>query len=95
MTHPKVLAALMALDEGSRTQKVLGDDFIFIEILRETLRNTTYENAREVDTETPKVLVEYMVNQKCSAFHSGAVEISRGYLLIRTDNSQKTVVGCP
>ena len=63
MSHPKVLAALMALDEGSRTQKILEDDFsLFAEILRGTLlqiivefgeinvRNTTSENAIEVDT---------------------------------------------
>ena len=69
MSHPKVLAALMALDEGSRTQKILWDDFLFTEILRGTflqigvefgeinVRNTTSENAREVDAKTPKVLV--------------------------------------
>ena len=61
----------MALDGGSRTKKILGGDFIFTEILRGTflqiivefgeinVRNTT---TREVDTKTPKVLVEcYMV----------------------------------
>ena len=96
----------MAVDEGSRTQQVIGDDFLSTEILRGTflqiivefdeisVRNTTSENAREVDTKTPNVLV------KCNGYSemfslSGAVEISGPYLLIRTFIIQKTVVGCP
>ena len=96
----------MAVDEGSRTQQVIGDDFLSTEILRGTflqiivefgeinVRNTTSENAREVDTKTSEVLVE------CDGYPemfslSGAVEISRRCLLIRTDILQKTVVGCP
>ena len=63
----------MALDEGSRTQKILGDYFLFTEILRVTflqitvefgeinVRNTTFENATEVDTKLRKILVEYNV----------------------------------
>lgn len=33
MSHPKLLAALMDLDTGLRTQKILGDDFLVTEIL--------------------------------------------------------------
>ena len=52
------------------------------------------ENTREVDTKLPKILVE------CNGYPemfslSGAVEIFRRYLLIRTDILQKPVDGCP
>ena len=80
----------MAVDEGSRTQKILRDGFLFTEILGGTflqiivelrevnVTNTTPENAREVDKNTPKVLVE------CNGYPemfsvTGAVEISKGY----------------
>ena len=58
------------------------------------LRITTSENTRDVDTKPLKILVE------CSGYPetfslSGAVEIFRRYLLIRTDILQKTVDGCP
>ena len=58
------------------------------------VRNKTSENNREVDTKRPKILVE------CNGYPemfslSGAVEIFRRYLLIRTDILQKTVDGCP
>ena len=75
----------------------LGELF-FLQIIVEfgeiNVRNTTSENTREVDTKLPKILVE------CNGYPemfslSGAVEIFRRYLLIRTDVLQKAVDGCP
>ena len=58
------------------------------------MRNTTSENTREVDTKSPKILVE--CNGYLEMFSlSGTVEIFRQYLLIRTDILQKTVDWCP
>ena len=49
---------------------------------------------KSIPAKTPKVLIE--CNGYPEMFNlSGAVEISRWYLLIRTDILQKTVVGCP
>ena len=74
----------------------LGELFlqIIVEFGEINVRNTTSENTREVDTKPPKILVE------CNGYPemfslSGAVEIFRRYLLIRTDILQKTVDGCP
>ena len=74
----------------------LGELFlqITVEFGEINVRNTTSENTREVDTKPPKILVE------CNGYPemfslSGAVEIFRRYLLIRTDILQKTVDGCP
>ena len=35
LSHPKVLAALMALNENTKTQKILGDDFPLPKFLEE------------------------------------------------------------
>ena len=74
----------------------LGELFlqITVEFGEINVRNTTSENTREADTKPPKILVE------CNGYPemfslSGAVEIFRRYLLIRTDILQKTVDGCP
>ena len=76
--------------------KFLGELFlqIIVEFGEINVRNTTSENTREVDRKPPKILVE------CNGYPemfslSGAVEIFRRYLLIRTDILQKTVDGCP
>ena len=76
--------------------KSLGKLFkqIIVEFGEINVRNTTSENTREIDTKSPKILVE------CNGYPemfslSGAVEIFRRYLLIRTDILQKTVDGCP
>ena len=76
--------------------KFLGELFlqIKVEFGEINVRNTTSENAREVDTKPPKILVECNgYPEMCSL--SGAVESFRRYLLIRTDILQKTVDGCP
>ena len=74
----------------------LGEHFlqIIVEFWEINVRNTAPENTREVDTKRPKILVE------CNGYPemfslSGAVEIFRRYLLIRTDILQRTVDGCP
>ena len=76
--------------------KFLGELFlqIIVKFGEINVRITTSENTREVDTKRPKILVE------CNGYPemfslSGAVEIFRRYLLIRTDILQKTVDGCP
>ena len=89
-----------------RGHRKLKEYFLFTDILRGTflqiivefgeinVRKTTSENTREVDIKSPKILVE------CNGYPemfslSGAVEIFRRYLLIRTDILQKAVDGCP
>ena len=67
---------------------------IIVKFGERNVRNTTSENTGEVDTKPPKILVQ------CNGYPemlslSGAVEIFRRYLLIRTDILQKTVDGCP
>ena len=104
LSHPKLLAALMDLDTGLRTQKILGDDFLVTDILTGAffsqimvefgevkVRNITSENARDVDKKTAKVLV--VRSRNVQPFRN--CRISRRYLLIPTDILQKTVVGCP
>ena len=70
--------------------KFLGELFlqIIVKFGERNVRNTTSENTGEVDTKPPKILVQ------CNGYPemfslSGAVEIFRRYLLIRT------VDGCP
>ena len=76
--------------------KFLGELFlqIIVKFGEKNVRNTTSENTGEVDTKPPKIPVQ------CNGYPemlslSGAAEIFRRYLLIRTDILQKTVDGCP
>ena len=64
--------------------------------MRKNPKNPISENLREVTgkRKTSKILDECNSHLEIVSL-SGVIVISRQYLLLRTDFSQKNVVGCP